>query len=77
MDRTLRNELLDIAAEAGIGADAYEGYSGKGMLGTRTAAIEIDRISDAYLLADMYEDNNPGKRVIVRTDSLGKGFVMY
>lgn len=76
MNRAIRDKLLDLARDNGIDAEPYDDYSGRFMFGEKTAAIQIDRLTDAGLLEGLYIANG-GKRLNLRTDNLGLGFIAY
>jgi hypothetical protein len=68
----LAQEIVNTLTENDIEAKVYEGYSGRGMFGQETTAVELTSSYDygtacgaAPELADF------------RRDSLGKGLVIY
>jgi hypothetical protein len=60
--------ILEECGLAGIEADAYGSYSGRGMFGAYTLAVTVSDRSDARTLADRHG---------LRMDSLGLRYIIY
>lgn len=77
MDVEQAQELVDALDELGYDAEVYEGYSGRGMYGSQVTAITSDsdiRMALAYVAGQTGLDF---EEVPQRTDSMGRGVVIY